>query len=446
MQIERNSAPTQAIVVGGGLAGLTAAAYLARAGHPVTVFEKAPRLGGRAATQFQEGYAFNRGIHALYTGGAASKVLAALGVRYTAGSPGETFILDGGRLSVLPTGPLALLRSGLLSVGDKAELIRVLANVRKADPHALARVSVQDWLADAVHRLPVRRLLAALARTFVYCAALDLVSAEVLVDKLQRTLRHPVHYIDGGWQTLVDGLLRVATEAGAKVVTNTHVVAVECDGNRVSGVRLRDGSRISAAAVILATTPHDAAALVESGPAGAALRRAVDSLVPGHLACLDVALRGLPDPRHPIVQDVDQPLFFSAQSQCARVAPGGGALVHAFKQLDPRWPANARADERDLEDFLDRVQPGWRERVVRQVNLPHILATGALPTASDGGFAGRPGTQAAGVDGLYLAGDWVGAEGFLADAALASARAAAARVLERAALVGTRRPLVGAPA
>ena len=38
------------IVVGGGIAGLSAAAYLARAGVAVTLFEKSARLGGRAAT------------------------------------------------------------------------------------------------------------------------------------------------------------------------------------------------------------------------------------------------------------------------------------------------------------------------------------------------------------------------------------------------------------
>ena len=41
---------TDAVVVGGGMAGLTVACYLARAGVDVTVFEKAPELGGRAAT------------------------------------------------------------------------------------------------------------------------------------------------------------------------------------------------------------------------------------------------------------------------------------------------------------------------------------------------------------------------------------------------------------
>ena len=57
---------------------------------------------------------------------------------------------------------------------------------------------VQEWLDDSIGRPRVRQLFAAMARTFVYSTALDLISSVVFVDELQRSLRHPVHYIDGG--------------------------------------------------------------------------------------------------------------------------------------------------------------------------------------------------------------------------------------------------------
>jgi phytoene dehydrogenase-like protein len=156
----------------------------------------------------------------------------------------------------------------------------------------------------------------------------------------------------------------------------------------------------------------------------------VEGLIPARIACLDVALERLPVPDRPVVQDLDAPRFMSAQSVYSRLAPEGAALIISFKQLDPRYPGDPREDERDLEDLLDAAQPGWRGALVRRQYLPRIEAVGTLPTAREGGFAGRPGPRVPGLDNLYLAGDWVGSEGFLADASLASAQRAAELVVE----------------
>jgi phytoene dehydrogenase-like protein len=132
----------------------------------------------------------------------------------------------------------------------------------------------------------------------------------------------------------------------------------------------------------------------------------------------------------PIVQDLDEPRFMSAQSVYSRIAPDGAALIVSFKQLDPRTASSARKDEVDLEQLLDAAQPGWRDHLVRRRFLPAIEAVGALPTAGGGGFAGRPSIDVPGLANLYIAGDWVGPEGFLVDASAASAAAAAARMID----------------
>ena len=85
----------------------------------------------------------------------------------------------------------------------------------------------------------------------------------MFVDKLRRTLRHPVHYIDGGWQTLVNELRDTAERAGARIVSGTWVEAVEHGNGRVTGIRLRDGSPVSASTVIVATRPQDVSKLVD---------------------------------------------------------------------------------------------------------------------------------------------------------------------------------------
>src|SRR3954466_12468077 len=90
------------IVVGGGLAGLAAASYVARAGRTVTLFDKSGSLGGRAESQERAGFIVNLGAHALYEKSAAIQVLKELGVKYTGGSPTGVRVMSRGHSYLAP--------------------------------------------------------------------------------------------------------------------------------------------------------------------------------------------------------------------------------------------------------------------------------------------------------------------------------------------------------
>ncbi|HAA56111.1 MAG TPA: hypothetical protein DCE42_15210, partial [Myxococcales bacterium] len=68
------------IIIGGGIAGLTAAAFLAKAGRQVHLFERAEQLGGRGRTNEKEGVLFNIGAHALYKNFYAHTIFQELGL------------------------------------------------------------------------------------------------------------------------------------------------------------------------------------------------------------------------------------------------------------------------------------------------------------------------------------------------------------------------------
>ncbi len=416
------------VIVGGGIAGLTAAALLGRAGREVVVYEKAHSLGGRATTQRKDTFQLNLGPHALYRGGRAMAILRELGISPAGGVPSASggYAVAGGMKHALPGGLVSLLTTGLLRLPAKLELARLMARLPLVRTDALAATTVNDWIAQEIRYPEVRALLAALFRLSTYANAPDEMSAGAALAQLQLALRSNVLYLHGGWQTLVIALRAKAESAGARLVTQDHVQAIELAHDRVR-ICLPDREQ-SAAAVIVAVDPTTAAGLLPGASKLAAYARATR---PIQAACLDVGLRALPQPRSTFALGVDRPLYLSVHSAVAQLAPAGQSLIHLAKYL-PVGSSSENGAERELEQLLDLIQPGWRSLVVTRRFLPHLVVSNALVTAAGGGLPGRIAVDGAGIPGVLLAGDWVGNEGMLADASFASAQRAAQLALQTA--------------
>ena len=174
---------SDAVVVGGGIAGLAAAAYIGRAGKSVVLYEKSSALGGRAATHEIGQCLFNLGPHALYRQGPASEVLRELGVKFNGGvpSPSGGFAIRGGRKHALPGGLVSLLTTGLFGVAAKLEVARLLAGFARIDAQPLQRLTVREWLDTAVRHPEVRELIGALMRLASYTDAPETMSAGAAV-------------------------------------------------------------------------------------------------------------------------------------------------------------------------------------------------------------------------------------------------------------------------
>ncbi len=71
------------VVVGGGIAGLTAAAYCARAGLSVLLCEKQDRVGGLVNSFNRNGFVYDQGIRAIENSGIVFPMLKQLGIEMT---------------------------------------------------------------------------------------------------------------------------------------------------------------------------------------------------------------------------------------------------------------------------------------------------------------------------------------------------------------------------
>lgn len=401
------------IVVGGGLCGLAVAALLAREGVPVEVLERRREPGGRAATLTVDGYALTEGAHALYLGGAAARVLRELGVR-PSGNPPDAARGRGlweGAVVRAPFGAAGLLRSPFLTAGQRAAAGRALAAAALGRPVAPGGQSAAQWCDATAGGAPVRSVLRALARLNSYTGDLDRLPAAVAVEQIRQGIRPGVRYVDGGWGRIVDELRASAERAGARVRTGVTVEAVSSDPH--PAVRVGGEARRAAAVVLAGLAPPAVERLTGArvDPGGP----------PVAAACLDVALERLPVRENAWTLGFDEPLYVSAYSEWSQLAPAGGAVVHVVRYLS----TGETAARDELEAALDRVQPGWRDALVHANFLPRMTVAHRLPPLA-GGLAERPGVDALGLDGVLVAGDWVGGEGWLADASLASAAQAAA--------------------
>jgi phytoene dehydrogenase-like protein len=271
-----------------------------------------------------------------------------------------------------------------------------------------------------------------LVRAATYADDPERLPAELALERVRLALRG-VFYVDGGWATIVSRLLDEAARTGVEVRRDARAVSVVEDG---AGERviLAQGGPVRATSVLLALGPREAASLTGD----AALLRFADAAVPVKAAMLDVGLSSLPDPARAVVLGIDEPLYLSAHSKFAKLAPEGAATIHVMRYLGARGPSSA--DEKELERLLDLAQPGWRERVVVRRFLSAMTVAHALPIAGRGGLAERPAPAVPGRPGLFLAGDWVGGAGWLMDASVASAAQASRLALARRSGMDVREP------
>lgn len=425
------------IVVGGGIAGLSAALYAAREGARVSLFERVTELGGRARTRDEQGYRFNLGPHALYRGAEGMAVLGELGLSISGRTPpvGGAGARDGGRVHALPGGLVSLLTTGLLRPAEKLETGRFLAALPRLDARDFEGATLEEMLGRELRHPRVRALVAAVVRLASYTHAPHLMGAGVAVQQVQRAFGDGVVYPDDGWSQIVDVLRGEALSRGVEICTGAGVRKVTpVPGGFEISQQQADSPRRRVDAVVLAVAPAECARLLagtgEPGRQAAAWAR---DLVPVRASSLELALSRLPVARNTFCLGIDEPTYFSVHSASARLAPGDGAVIHCARYLGPDESPARDALRKELEAMVDDMQPGWRAHVVDARLLCDLTVSHAL--VGRAGLAGRPPVQLPGTPGLCLAGDWVGPEGLLADAAFASGRSAgraAAHAIPRA--------------
>ena len=277
----------KAVVVGGGLAGITAAVALGQAGHDVTLLETKPRLGGATMSFSRDGLVIDTGQHVFLRCCTAYRgLLDRLGMaahapmqpRFNVAvfSPQRRARLTRGRVPAPVHMLPALLRYPFLNYPERTRLSRAALAFRRlnlADP-ATDELRLGDWLEAHGQDERTRRALWDL----FFISTLNVPGDDgslALAGKVAQTgLLGDAGAADIGVPALSLGELHGAAAArllgklGATVRVNAKVAAIESKGPNEFVVRLGRDSRgagseedevLLADAVVLAV-PHEAAA------------------------------------------------------------------------------------------------------------------------------------------------------------------------------------------
>ncbi|MGO9559555.1 MAG: FAD-dependent oxidoreductase [Acidimicrobiales bacterium] len=422
------------VIVGAGLAGLAAAATLrsgaGTAGIDVVLLDR-QGAGGRARTDERSGYLLNRGPHALYRHGPGWSALGALGITPAGRKPplSSATMLAGGELHSLPTGAVSLARPGWLSARDRVQIGAALMRIMTMTPASIgtqATTSAADWISAQGLRPRADATARALGRLATYCKDLDALSADAMLHQLRTSARHSVLYLHGGWQQLVDALV---AKAAPITVESGRVAAVTADG---AAYEITTADRtIGARAVIVAVdSPRAAAALLTSLDATSALALAPhEPDAAATAACLDVIARRKPSPT--FILGVDEPFYSSTHHPTAQLrVPSADTPEDSYVLQLARYGATSAAmDRRSLEALAAQAGVG-AEDVIDSRFFADLTVISRPPSPDAGGMAGRPRVDSTGLPGCYVAGDFVGPHGLLADVSLTSGSEAGRLALE----------------
>lgn len=365
-------------VVGGGMAGLTAALRLAQAGHQVTLWEAAPRLGGQAVAFQVEGNHLEYFYHHLFQ---SDREIVALIEELGLGDdllwlPSNVGYFADGKIWPL-NGAADLLKLGFIPVQDRLRVGLVTAYLQKVTNwKPFERVTAHDWLRRALGDRAYERTLGAQLKAkfgrhersvamvwFWGKISLRTTSRKSPLD--QEKLGYP----RGSFNTVIDAIADAAKSKGATIQVGNGPSALRQRSDGRWDVVLADGNTVCDR--VIATVPSPI------------MQRLVPDLPPGYRAKLntleyEAAMVVLLQLTHQLseiywLNIADPSLPFTGIIEHTNFLPpanyGGKHYVYLSKYLEADDALYRATDEEVLSQYLPHLQvinpdfdPSWVER------------------------------------------------------------------------------------
>ena len=416
------------IIIGGGLAGLSAAALLAQNGHRVVLLEKSARLGGRAGYSERDGFVWQYGQHShrLAHDGIAARVFKRLGdpIDFINTRGNAAYLYRDGSLFPRPEGVAGFLRTPLLPLTARLDFLRFYRRLLKEDAAAWYDRTLLDYYRTHGHNPHVERFLGFLGFT-VMVADASRVSAGEVIQFLQRAAKAPVKQGEprGGAKQIINKLASAIRRHGGEIHAPERVDAIQIEQGAAVGAKT-DGGVYGAGNVVFAAPLSGLFTLAPSTLFSPSFADYVLRVRPSRGVSIDFVFDGPITGITGGILGVDLPLWVKFQSNIdPTVAPAGKWVTTWAMLLPPEVPAtteHADAAEARIKAIMEETVPGCLRKVVRRrrLILPVVNANMLVPEQS---YPHRPPIVCPDVKHLYFIGDTVQGEGCSGDIAFSSA-------------------------
>ena len=353
------------VVVGAGIAGLSAAIHAVSSGHHVVVLEKKAKIGGRGTSQNVDGYSLHYGPHLFDKAGPFFRMCKKLSrVKPVV----KSIRLD--KIDVIGYGPIRPVGN----IKQAAQNKRAIKQRSSANPYFQAVNFLANWGIDdndyRIRSVVKSRL----------CASNE------------------------GWIGLIGRLGAALDEVGVLIETRCEVKAIDDQQ-----VYLTDGRNFSCDAVILACGASGAKRILH--PISSQLVEGkFTNLTTTFGSCIEVGLSSKPMAGKQCIIDLEQNAaiidYAAIQPRLGNSGSHISAIVTGIEDGKP---------ETQLELVLDRHIAGWNKHIITELRQTRIAV----------GYSNRIEFDTFGNHKILLAGAWVESDYALSDAAADTGKRAA---------------------
>jgi protoporphyrinogen oxidase/AcrR family transcriptional regulator len=428
-------------VIGGGLAGLTAAAYLSENQHiEGFLFERSPQLGGRAFTYEKSGFTLNYGAHAIY--GIDRHTLTdlekELGLSFSSKQVDKRKVVYAkhGELTPAPLDFINLIKTDLLTPIQKvrfaAEISAIIANIHTVKHYD----TLGDYLAVSDASEEVKQLWEHLvcSNFFITPEEARQVSGATISEYYHNLFlsSRPVNYVLGSWAVITNQLKQKIQASGRFEMGLQEGVDSVVYANRK--FILKTKNREEAFDKVIFAMPVQQVVKLLKGTAWEPFLGPYEKNTANEVMVYDIGLSSVIARPFHYISDMDNKLFISDVSATDHtLVPSGGQLLQGIAYLSDRFDneedRKAYLDSKtaQMESLFDTYYPGWRDAVVVKrvskkamvTSVKHIVSNELLPTRIEN----VP---------FYFCGDGCVGKGELAERAFSSARNAARMITKEA--------------